>query len=41
MKNNNYTCPKCGNREFETGEMRATGADGLKYLIYRTKNLLR
>jgi len=20
-----YTCPKCGNKQFETGEMRATG----------------
>ncbi|MDN3664954.1 zinc ribbon domain-containing protein [Algibacter miyuki] len=25
MKTNNYSCPKCQNREFETSEMRATG----------------
>jgi len=25
MINTNYSCPKCQNREFETGEMRATG----------------
>lgn len=25
MANTNYTCPKCGNKEYEIGEMRATG----------------
>ena len=25
MTNTNYTCPKCGNQEYEVGEMRATG----------------
>ncbi|MDA9069907.1 zinc ribbon domain-containing protein [Algibacter sp.] len=25
MKNSNYQCPKCGNLDYETGEMRATG----------------
>ena len=25
MKNSNYQCPKCGNLNYETGEMRATG----------------
>ena len=25
MKTLNYTCPKCGNKAYEIGEMRATG----------------
>lgn len=25
MNELNYICPKCGNRQFETGEFRATG----------------
>lgn len=25
MEHRNYTCPKCGNRHFETDEFRATG----------------
>ncbi|MBD0831257.1 zinc ribbon domain-containing protein [Aestuariibaculum sediminum] len=25
MKNTNYICPKCANKTFETGEIRATG----------------
>ena len=25
MQNLNYKCPKCGNTEYEIGEMRATG----------------
>lgn len=26
MKPLKYTCPKCGHRQFEVGEMRATGS---------------
>lgn len=26
MKHLKYTCPKCNNKQFETGEMRATGS---------------
>ncbi len=25
MEHANYTCPKCGNRQYETDEFRATG----------------
>jgi predicted nucleic-acid-binding Zn-ribbon protein len=25
MRHENWSCPKCGNREFETGVFRATG----------------
>jgi predicted nucleic-acid-binding Zn-ribbon protein len=25
MEHRNYTCPKCGNRHFDTDEFRATG----------------
>lgn len=25
MEHTNYKCPKCGNRTFKTGQMRATG----------------
>jgi predicted nucleic-acid-binding Zn-ribbon protein len=25
MKQLNYNCPKCGNRTYQTGQMRATG----------------
>jgi predicted nucleic-acid-binding Zn-ribbon protein len=25
MEHTNYTCPKCGNRQYETDEFRATG----------------
>ncbi|GAL78633.1 hypothetical protein JCM19274_1097 [Algibacter lectus] len=37
MKNNNYTCPKCGNKEFETGEMRATGGRWSKIFDIQNK----
>ena len=26
MQHIKYLCPKCGNKQFETGEMRATGS---------------
>jgi predicted nucleic-acid-binding Zn-ribbon protein len=26
MQRLKYTCPKCGHKQFETGEMRATGS---------------
>lgn len=37
MDNLNYTCPKCGNREYETGEFRATGGFLTKILDIQTR----
>ncbi|MCL5127218.1 zinc ribbon domain-containing protein [Algibacter sp. L4_22] len=37
MKNNNYSCPKCANREFETSEMRATGGRWSKIFDVQNK----
>ncbi|WP_147677015.1 zinc ribbon domain-containing protein [Algibacter pacificus] len=37
MQNNNYSCPKCQNREFETSEMRATGGRWSKIFDVQNK----
>jgi len=36
MTDVNYTCPKCGNKEYEIGEMRATG--GILSKIFDVQN---
>ena len=37
MNNINYVCPKCGHRQFETGEMRVTGSTLAKIFDVQNK----
>jgi len=37
MQHNNYKCPKCGNRQYETDEFRATGGFWTKIFDIQNK----
>jgi predicted nucleic-acid-binding Zn-ribbon protein len=37
MNTNQYVCPKCGNREYETDELRATGGRFAKIFDVQNK----
>lgn len=37
MKQLNYSCPKCGNHTYETGQMRATGGTWSKIFDVQTQ----
>ena len=38
MKHQNWSCPKCQNREYEEGEMRVTGSFWAKIFNIQNKN---
>lgn len=37
MQHKNYNCPKCGNRSFETSEIRTTGSFATKLFNIQNK----
>ncbi len=39
MEKQQYVCPKCGNRGYESDQFQATGGNLQNYLMYKIKNL--